>query len=429
MNRAIISGALGNKPFNGGNAWSRVSWLLGFKRLGFEVCFVEEINRGSCVDPRGVVTDFANSVNLAYFKAEMAQFGLERSSSLICDDGQAWGIPSAELAVLARQADLLFNLSGHLTLSGLKNAPACRIYYDDDPGFTQFWHTAGFGGARLEGHDYYFTLGANIGSADFPIPASGIVWRHTRPPVVLEEWPDVGGAKSEVRRAESSKEEGIGMSGDGIHKAPPHPVALPLAGAENARNTFDRFTTIASWRGAYGPVEYGGKTYGAKCHEFRKFLEMPQRSGHPFEVALQIHAADQKDLDALRANDWRIADPKQVAGTTGEFRRYVQNSGAEFSVAQGIYVDTNSGWFSDRTVRYLASGRPALVQETGFSRHIPTGAGLISFRTMDEAIEGAHRIVREYEHHCRAARRVAEEYFDSDRVIRRLIDEVGLKRP
>jgi hypothetical protein len=387
MKTALFSGALANKPVNGGNAWSRLSWILGFKRLGFEVCFIEQINRANCSDVKGTVTDFANSANVAYFKAVMEQFGLERTSALICDDGQVWGVPLAELTARARSADLLFNLSGHLMLPELKSAPACKVYYDDDPGFTQFWHAAGSGGARLEGHDLYFTLGANIGAADCPISTNGITWRHTRPPVVLEEW--------------------------------------PLCAPE----VFDRFTTIASWRGAYGPVQCGGRTYGLKVHEFRKFFEMPRRSGHPFEIALQIHPADQKDLDALRAHGWRIVDPKQVAGTTDEFRRYVQNSGAEFSVAQGIYVDTNSGWFSDRTVRYLASGRPALVQDTGFSRHFPVGEGLLSFRTMDEAVEGAERIVRDYEHHCRAARGVAEGYFDSNRVIRIVLDEIGLRLP
>jgi hypothetical protein len=387
MRTAFLSGALANKPFNGGNAWSRLSWLLGFKRLGFEVWFVEQINRDCCVDACRTVTDFANSVNAAYFKAVMKQFGLERSSSLICDDGQVWGMPLAELAARARKTDLLFNLSGHLTVPGLKSAPACKVYYDDDPGFTQFWQAAGSSGVRLEGHDFYFTLGANIGAADCPIPTNCIAWRHTIPPVVPEDWP----------------------------------VCAP--------RVFDRFTTIASWRGAYGPVQYGGKTYGLKVHEFRKFFEMPRRSGHPFEIALQIHPADQKDLDALRAHGWRIVDPKQLAGTPDEFRCYVQNSGAEFSVAQGIYVDTNSGWFSDRTVRYLASGRPALVQDTGFSRHIPAGEGLLSFRTMDEAVAGAERILRDYEHHCHAARCLAEGYFDSDRVIRAVLDEIGLKLP
>jgi hypothetical protein len=387
MKTALLSGALANKPFNGGNAWSRLSWLLGFKRLGFEVWFVEQINRDCCVDACRTVTDFTNSVNVAYFKAVMKQFGLEKSSALICDDGHVWGMPLAELATRACKTDLLFNFGGHLTLPELKMAPACKVYYDDDPGFTQFWQAAGSGGARLEGHDFYFTLGANIGAADCPIPTVGIAWRHTRPPVVLEDRPAC------------------------------------------ASGTLERFTTIASWRGPFGPVTHGGKTYGLKCHQFRRFIEMPRCSRQPFEIALQIHPADQKDSDALRANGWRIVDPRPVAGTPDEFRRYVQNSGAEFSVAQGIYVDTNSGWFSDRTAGYLASGRPALVQETGFSRYIPASEGLLSFRTMDEAVEGAECLVRDYAHHCRAARGVAEGYLDSSRVIRKVLEEIGLKLP
>jgi hypothetical protein len=286
----------------------------------------------------------------------------------------------------------LFNLSGHLTRPELKQAPSCKVYYDDDPGFTQFWHAAGNDGARLDGHDFFFTLGANIGSPDCVIPTSSTHWRHTCPPVVLEDWPV---------------------------------SPVPGLGAD-AKFAFDRFTTVASWRGAYGPIQYGGKSYGLKAHEFRKFIELPQRSGKRFEIALQIHPADRKDLNALLAQGWQIADPIQVAGTPDDFRRYVQGSSAEFSVAQGIYVDTNSGWFSDRTVRYLASGRPALVQDTGFSRHIPTGEGLVSFRTFDEAMAGAHRIVRDYPQHCLTARRIAEEYFDSDKVIRELLAEIGL---
>jgi hypothetical protein len=388
MKTVFISGALANKPFNGGNAWSRLSWVLGFKRLGFDVCFVEQISRRACVDVAGAVTEIAESVNLAYFRAVMEQFGLERSSALICDDGQElYGLPLQELMARAGTAVLLFNLGGHLTLPKIQDAPACKVYYDDDPGFTQFWHAQGSSGARLDGHDFFFTIGSNIGSAHCTIPSNGVVWRHTHPPVVLDDWP----------------------------------VCLQRA--------FDRLTTVASWRGPYGPVQFNGKTYGLKVHEFRKFLDIPERSGHSFEIALHIHPADQQDLDALRAHGWLTVDPKKVAGTPEQFRRYVQTSGAEFSVAQGIYVDTNSGWFSDRTVRYLASGRPALVQETGFSQHIPTGEGLLSFRTMDEAVQSVHDIARNYDRHCRAARRVAETCFDSAKVIRRLLDEIGLNLP
>jgi len=382
---AIVSGALANKPFNGGNAWTRLSWVTGLKQMGFDVLFIEQIAEADCVDAAGATTPFENSVNLSYFCEIMEWAGLTRSSALICDDGnKVHGLSVSEIAEQSSKADLLFNLSGHLTLTPVCRAARCKVYYDDDPGFTQFWHHQGDAGARLCGHDFYFTLGANIGQPECPIPVGDIFWRHTRPPVVLTEWP----------------------------VSPPR--------------RFDRFTTVASWRGAFGPMQYQGRTYGQKAHEFRKFITLPHRTGQAFEIALQIHPGDHKDLEALQANHWSIIDPRLVSESPLTFRDYVATSGAEFSVAQGIYVDTQSGWFSDRTVRYLASGRPVLVQDTGFSRHLPTGEGLLKFQNLDEAIEGAAAIVQDYPRQCRAARQIAEEYFDSSGVIGRLLNEIGI---
>ena len=116
-----------------------------------------------------------------------------------------------------------------------------------------------------------------------------------------------------------------------------------------------------------------------------------------------------------------------MAGDPDAFRAYVQGSGAEFSVAQGIYVETHSGWFSDRTTSYLASGRPVLVQDTGFGRTLPVGEGLLAFRTLDEAIAGAADIGRRYGEHCAAARRIAEKHFDSDRVLTRFCEQAGIR--
>jgi len=166
--------------------------------------------------------------------------------------------------------------------------------------------------------------------------------------------------------------------------------------------------------------------YGLKAHEFRKVAPLPERVPQFFEVALDIHPADEQDRALLQRHGWQFVDPMHAAASPDSFRKYVQGSGAEFSVAQGIYVDTNSGWFSDRTVRYLASGKPVLVQDTGFSRNLPVGEGLLSFRTLEEAEAGATEIARNYEHHCRAARALAEEYLDSDRVLARLLDDVGV---
>ncbi|MBI3943419.1 MAG: hypothetical protein HY326_10440, partial [Chloroflexi bacterium] len=188
----------------------------------------------------------------------------------------------------------------------------------------------------------------------------------------------------------------------------------------------ERFTTIASWRGPYGPVHYGGKTFGLKVHEFRRFIQMPELASQAFEIALNIHPADGKDLRLLQQHGWQIVDPRVVAPDPNAFRSYVQTSGAEFSVAQGIYVDTHSGWFSDRTVRYLASGKPVLVQDTGFSQNLPVGEGLLAFRTLEQAVSGAAQIGRDYERHCRGAREIAAAYFDSDKVLSKLIEETGV---
>ena len=385
MATIMVSGSIATKYLNGGAAWTRLSWALGLKKLGFRIHFVEQINRESCVDATGAVTAFERCVNLAYFKQVVEQFGLAGSATLIYENGQqVYGLSYAELLEVAEATDLLLNITGHLALEPIMRRLRRKAYVDLDPGFTQFWHAAGNAGARLAGHDFYFTVGENIGTPVCQIPTGDIRWRPTQQPVVLDHWP-------------------VSREGDR-----------------------DRFTTVASWRGPYGPVRYGGKTFGLKVHEFRKFIELPVRTQQTFEIALNIHPADVKDLNLLRHHRWQIVNPGVVVPDPVAFRRYVQTSGAEFSVAQGVYVETESGWFSDRTVRYLASGKPVLVQDTGFSRSYPVGDGLVAFRTLDEAVLGVERIASDYDRHCSAARSLAEAYFDSDRVLERLIEQVGI---
>jgi hypothetical protein len=378
MKTILVSGALGNKPHNGGNAWTRLSWVRGFKRLGFDVLFVEQLARGADVGECA-----------GYFRTVMGSFRLAESSTLLDVEGtRVEGVPADRVADAARSAEMLFNISGHLNLEAIRRGPRLRVYFDDDPGYTQFWHAQGHAGPGLEGHDLYYTVGLNVGAPDCPIPTGGLPWRHARPPVVLEDWP----------------------------------AAPPVAPRGRLR-----FTTVASWRGPYGPVNFGGRTYGQKVHEFRKCIDLPRRAAAEFELALDIHPAEVNDLALLLDNGWRLTDPKQVAATPEAFRQFVQASSAEFSVAQGVYVDPRSGWFSDRTTRYLASGRPALVQETGFSAHLGRGEGLVPFSDAEGAAEGARRIEADYAGHCAAARAVAERQFDSDRVLGRLLDELGVR--
>jgi hypothetical protein len=359
----LVAGAIANKPHNGGEAWVRLSWARGLRRLGFDVWLVEELPRGA---PGGE----------AYFADVVREFGFAGRAVLL-REGRT---PPAELLDAAAEAALLVNISGHLTAGPLLERVRRRAYVDLDPGYTQFWPEA----ARLEGHDLHFTIAENIGRADCTLPSAGVRWRPTRQPVVLDDWP--------------------------VTPASPPP----------------RFTTVASWRNPFGRVTHEGRTYGIKLDEFRKVAALPRRCAQPFELALDIHPAEKPDLDLLRRNRWRLVDAPSRLGGPAAFRRYVQAAGAEFSVAQGVYVETRSGWFSDRTTRYLASGKPALVQDTGFTRHLPTGEGLLAFRTLREAVAGAEAIAAEPERHAAAARAVAEEHFDADRVLARFADDCGV---
>jgi len=375
----VVAGALANRPGNAGGAWVRLGWIRGLERLGCDVRFVEQIARANVRDAMGGRVPLDRSPHLAFFRGVVESFGLEGRASLLVDDGSiAYGVGFDELRDTAAAADLLVNITGHLTHEPLFGRFRRRAYLDIDPGFTQYWAADRRLGASLAAHDRHFTIGENIGRDDCAIPTAGIRWRPTRQPVVLDDWP--------VRSA-----------------------------------AFDRFTTIASWRGTYGRLDHQGRLFGSKAHEFRRFLDVPSRAGRPFEIALDIHAADTVDRVRLERAGWRIVAPSAAVPDPARFREYIQRSGAEFSAAQGVYVETRSGWFSDRTARYLASGKPALVQDTGFGRQLPTGLGLVAFSTLEEAVAGVNGIVRYYPEHCEAARSLAETHFGSDGVLSRFL--------
>lgn len=373
--RALVSGAIANKHRNGGAAQTRLNWTLGLKTLGLDVLFVEQLD-----DSEGPLA----YEKCGYFERTMNSYGLGGTSALITDDGRVLtGVARDDLQCFANSADLLINITGNLTYRPLFDAVAQRVYIDLDPGYTQYWLDQGLSAGRTYGHEHFFTVGENIGTALSMIPTAGIPWQPIRQPIVLEHWP--------VRR-----------------------TSQPV-----------KFTTVASWRGPYGRVWLGEHSFGLKVHEFRKFVSLPSLVNAEFEIALDIHAEETPDLELLEKHQWQLKDPNDVAGDASTFRSYVQDSGAEFSAAQGIYVETNSGWFSDRTVRYLASGKPALVQETGFSQNLPTGAGLISFETVEEAAAGAESIIEGYDEHCRAAREIAEKYFDCRVILGELLESVA----
>ena len=221
MRTIVVSGALANKPFNGGEAWVRLSWVRGLQRLGFRVVLVEQIGPAACVDGAGVPAPFGRSVNLSYFRSVIEWAGLAGSAALVYGGGEACeGLTWRELQEAAASAELLVNISGHLAFDPLFDRFRKTAYIDIDPGFTQFWHADGT--SPLRPHDHYFTIGENIGAADCPIPTGGIPWHPIRQPVVLDDW--VAGTRT---------------------NAPPPGNQRRAAGA--VRPT--RFTTVANWRG------------------------------------------------------------------------------------------------------------------------------------------------------------------------------------
>lgn len=379
MSVAIVAGALANKPGNGGNAWVVLSWTLGLRRLGFDVHLVEEIEPGACADDLGRKVAPEASRNLAYFTRVTEAFSV--SATLLCDGRSLVGLSSRELAALAADSSVIINISGHLRDPRILSLPRLRIFLDLDPGFTQAWHAAGNRGARLEGHDVFATIGERIGQPTCPIPTNGVAWIPTRQPVVLDEWPAA--------------------------------TAPPVRG----------FTTVSTWRCPFGGVEIGGRMQTLKHHEMRRFIDVARRSDRDFELALAIEPGDDADRRLLVDHGWHLVDPGAVAADPHSFRDYVGSSSAEFSVAQGVYTATRCGWLSDRTARYLAMGRPAVVQDTNTA--LPTGMGLLTFRTVDQAVAATEEVARYPALHAAAARSLAATHLESGAVIGALLQRSG----
>jgi hypothetical protein len=383
----VVAGALANKPDNGGEAWVRMSFVRGLRRLGCRVGFLEEILPEVLVDSHGHHASPATSINVGWFESVTTRFGLKGSSALLCDGRPLSGLAQQEISAMAESADLLVNISGNLGEGTLRHRFGRRAFVDLDPGFTQMWTAMDRRSTRVENHHFYFTVGLNVGQADCVIPTNDLEWVPLPPPVVLSDWPARTIGVSERRR----------------------------------------FTTIATWRGPYGPVEWDRRRFGLKVHEFRKLIPLPTMVDAHFEAALAIHPDEVADLALLADNGWFTPDPRIVARSPNDFRSYVAASGAEFSAAQEMYVATNSGWFSDRTTRYLACGRPALVQDTGFTSSIPAGKGVVVFSTLDEAAYEAERMLADWDKHSTAARDLAEQHFDSDLVLSRFLGVCGVR--
>lgn len=379
----VVAGSVAQRPGNGGHVWVFLQYLLGFRRLGFDVLFLDRLEPAMCIDGDGRPSPPEASANMSFLARVFDAFGLGDRYAVFWDAGaQALGLPRERVLEEVGRSALVLNVNGFFDDEDVLSRSALRVFLDIDPGFMHMWRALGLHDA-FTGHDAYVTIGESVGSAECRIPTGGIDWITTPQPVVLEHWPRAAGSG----RA---------------------------------------FTSVGSWRGPFAPIEYEGETYGLRVHEFRNFAELPRLVADPFEIALDIDEADERDIELLRSGGWAVRDPREVAADPWRYRDYVQSSSAELMVAKNMYVRSRSGWFSDRSICYLASGRPVLAEDTGFSRHHPVGTGLLQFSTLEEAAEGARRIAADYDSHARAARALAEERFDSDKVLGNLLAKLGV---
>jgi hypothetical protein len=360
-----------------------LQYLLGLRRLGWEVLFLDRLEAGMCTDALGNRSDFRSSVQVDYLTTVLQRFGLEDAYSLAFDGGQdRLGLDERDVVEFARSATAVLDFNGYLADEAVLGAVPTRVFIDIDPGFNQVWCELGLHDP-FASYDRFVTVGADVGQEGCGVPTCGHPWIPTRQPVVLEEWTET--------------------------PAGPHAP----------------FTSVATWRGDFGVLDFEGRTLGLRVHEFRRFADLPRRVTPRFECALDIDPEDGEDGELLRRGGWSLVDPHTVAGTPDAYRDFIRSSAAELCIAKNIYVELATGWFSDRSVCYLASGRPVIAQETGFSRSLPVGEGLFAIADPDDARSAVESVTREPSRHAEAARNIAEEYFDSDRVLTRLMEQVG----
>ena len=365
--RVVVSGMVAAVPGHGGATWAVLQYLLGLRRLGHDVHFVE------CVP--------AGPTPAAWCETVMDAVGLTGGWTLIDADGATTGASRETLAAFCRTADVLLDLSGKAASIAEAMTVPVRVYVDLDPGFTQIWHEQGCD-VGIAGHTHYASVGTAVGTAASMVPDLGLRWIPTLPPVVLDHWP---------------------------------------AQAQAARGAF---TTVGNWR-SYGPVHVDGVMLGQRAHSMRALLDLPMLTGESFAVALAIGAGDSADADALRRHGWNLVEPGLAAGTPEHYQHFIGGSKAEIGVAKHAYVAAGTGWFSDRSACYLATGRPVVTQDTGLAGLVPTDRGMLTFNDLDGARDAVLRVGRDADTHARGARDIAEEHLDSDRVLTRLLSEVG----
>ena len=368
--KIVLAGIIARYPY-GGVTWCSLMYLLGLRSLGHDVCYIEDT--GECIyNPELNTLSQDPTYGTTYINDTLTPFELGHRWCFINYDETYHGMSRQELLDFCQNADLYINLSGGSWFwrDEYQSIPN-RIFIDTDPVFTQLsiakgdpWYVEFFRGfTRL------FTFGSNIGTPLSDVPTGEFTWHKTWQPVVTKLWQ-----------------------------------------SENISAAKSPYTTVMTWR-----TESFTELDGNKDKEFAHFLKLPNHVDVKFRLAVN------GPLDLLRREGWNPQSAMDISKTIHDYHEFVSHSRAEFGIAKHAYVTHRSGWFSDRTECYLAAGRPAIVQDTGWSNHLPTGLGLLPFTTLTEAINAIGEVEADYPRHALHATEISHEYFDADRVLRRLL--------
>jgi hypothetical protein len=384
--RIVVFGILGQMPL-AGIAWQALHYLEGFRRLGCDVHYVEDTGAWP-YHPKGNGTSENCEDTIDYIARVMAWCGLADRWTYCSEPGtrRIYGLTSHRLAQVLAQADVLVNLTGSTVLREEHLRIPIRIYLETDPVQAQVKIAQGHQLTLdiIQQHTHHFSFGENLGAPDCGVPIGELKYQPTRQPVVLEWW------TPEITRINGGC-----------------------------------FSTIANWRQSGRDMTLNGETYRwSKHQEFLKFLHLPEQSPRIFELALACD--DPEALQLLRSHGWRVRDAIALSEDILPYRDYILQSEGEFTVAKDQNIRLRTGWFSDRSVCYLAAGRPVITQDTGFGKMLPTGKGLFAYRTMEQILEALEEISIDYGLHRKAAEEIAAEYFSAARVLTSLLQRAGV---
>jgi hypothetical protein len=380
MARILLGSYMVRYPLGGMMSWV-LQYLVGFHRLGHEIYLVEKSGYpNACYDPHRDEMSDDCTYGTKTVNELLVQHGLADRWCYVDAAGQYHGLSKPKVDRLFATADLFIDMGTHGSWQEEAQKTACKILLDGEPGYSQMkMETRRRCGAQLLEYDFHFSTGQNVGTSECSAPDADLTWHHVFHPVVTD-------------------------------------LYQPMPADNEAR-----FTTVMNWQ-SYEPVEFDGAVYGHKDVEFQIFRDLPGRTSAALEIAVSGNTVPRDDL---RSRGWSVHDAHVATISYQSFVDYITSSRGEFGVCKSGFVRTHTGWFSDRSAVYLACGKPVVLQDTGFSQHLPCGEGLFAVNNVDEAVGALETIQSDYPRHAAAAREIACEQLDAERVLGNLLHEIN----